>query len=95
VADSCRRIAGGAGGAIPNFADGHPDIGESNLRVGIATATEALVLAGPPNGERGSTSSTISTKQAGIEMLVEGFISRGFYIAKTPFGPFPKSADIR
>jgi hypothetical protein len=35
VADSCRLIVGGAGGAIPGFADQHPEIGESDQRAGI------------------------------------------------------------
>jgi hypothetical protein len=60
VADSCRLIVGGAGGAIPGFADQHPEIGESDQRAGIVgtvTVTEAAVLAGPPNGEPGPTCS--------------------------------------
>lgn len=79
VTDLCCLIARGMGDAIPNFADQQPDIGESDLRVGTATAAGAAVLAGLPNGEPGLTSSTISMrmrmrKRARVERVIEAFI---------------------
>lgn len=79
VTDLCRLIARGVGDTIPNFADQQLDIGESDLRVGTATAAGAVVLAGLPNGEPGLTWSRISMrmrtrKRARVEMLIEAFI---------------------
>ena len=38
-------------------------IAENNLLVGTATATEAVVLVGPSNGDLGSTSSVLTRKE--------------------------------